>query len=218
MNISAKELQINDEIRDRELRVIGSDGESGLKTFFNTLPMGIIEVRGKTSRFVRSNQSYRDFVKRFLGFDLAREGTEFVPYDDDFMDNVVKSCGELGIKTFYDQQLPSGAIVHSFARRIGVNPVNGTIAVAAAVLSISNADEGATYASIARALAADYYNIYYVDLDTEHFIEYTSPRGREGLAMERHGEGFFLPLVFRENLNGLDRLHFIRSVHEKTPF
>ena len=27
MNISAKELQINEEIRDRELRVIGSDGE-----------------------------------------------------------------------------------------------------------------------------------------------------------------------------------------------
>ena len=196
-----------------DLAVIGSDGESGLKTFFNTLPMGIIEVRGKTSRFVRSNQSYRDFVKRFLGFDLAREGTEFVPYDDDFMDNVVKSCGELGIKTFYDQQLPSGAIVHSFARRIGVNPVNGTIAVAAAVLSISNADEGATYASIARALAADYYNIYYVDLDTEHFIEYTSPRGREGLAMERHGEGFFASVTkdAATRIYADDREEFLRS-------
>ena len=34
-------------------------------------------------------------------------------------------------------------------------------------------------------------NIYAVDLDTEKFIEYSSPVGEEELAMERHGENFF---------------------------
>ena len=196
-----------------DLAAIGGAEENGLQNFFNTLPIGIIEVRGETSRFVRSNQSYRDFVKRFLGFDLAREGTEFVPYDDDFVDNVVKTCCEQGTKALYDQQLPNGAIVHSFARRIGANPVNGTTAVLAAVLSISYAAEGATYASIARALASDYYNIYCVDLDTEHFIEYSSPAGREGLAMERHGEGFFAS-VARDAVTRIypeDQAPFLRS-------
>ena len=174
-----------------DLSVIGNEGETGLRNFFNTLPMGLLEVRGNVTRFVRSNQSYRDFVKRFLGFDLSHEGTDFLPYDDAFMNNIVKTCCEQGSKAFFDQQMPNGAVVHSFARRIGVNPVNGTVAVAVAVLSITDADEGATYASIARALASDYYNIYYLDLDTEHFIEYSSPVGGQGIAMERHGEQFF---------------------------
>ena len=174
-----------------DLGVIGDEEADADRHFFNTLPMGIIEVREGLTRFVRSNQSYRDFVKRFLGYDLAREGTAFIPYDNAFMNNIVKTCCEMGVKSFFDERMPNGAVVHSFARRIAVNPVDGTVAVAVAVLSITNADAGTTYAAIARALASDYYNIYYVDLDTEHFIEYTSPVGGEGMAMERHGEGFF---------------------------
>ena len=173
-----------------DLGVIG-DEEENAGHFFNTLPMGIIEVRDGLTRFVRSNQSYRDFVKHFLGYDLAREGTAFVPYDNSFVNNIVKTCCEKGVKSFFDERLPNGAVVHSLARRIGVNPVNGTVAVAVAVLSITNEDEGTTYAAIARALASDYYNIYYIDLDTDQYIEYTSPVGGEGLAIERHGDGFF---------------------------
>ena len=35
------------------------------------------------------------------------------------------------------------------------------------------------------------YNIYVVDLDTEDFIEYSSPAGQDQLAVERHGKEFF---------------------------
>ena len=94
-------------------------------------------------------------------------------------------------RSFYDEQMPDGSVVHSFARRVGIDPVTGTVAVVIAVLSITAPDEETTYADIARALAADYYNIYYVDLDTDRFIEYISPVGREELALERHGEHFF---------------------------
>ena len=92
---------------------------------------------------------------------------------------------------FYDEKMPDGSIVHSFARRTGVNRVNGDVAVAVVVLSISDPDDGESYADIARALAADYYNIYVVDLDTDRYIEYTSQVGGEDLAMERHGTDFF---------------------------
>ena len=177
--------------------LVGSDGgktvrsEDPFQNSYNTLPMGIIEVRGDETRFVRSNKSYRDFIKRYIGLDLSSEGSTFTKYSDSFMNNVVNTCCERGQRAFYDESMPDGSVVHSFARRVGVNPVNGTVAVAVAVLSITGADEGATYASIARALATDYYNIYYVDLETEKFIEYTSPVGGENLAMERHGENFF---------------------------
>ena len=93
--------------------------------------------------------------------------------------------------SFFHERMPDGAVVHSFARRIDTNPVTGEIAVAIAVLSISDPTDGESYADIARALASDYYNIYVVDLETERFIEYTSPVGQDELAEERHGTGFF---------------------------
>lgn len=171
--------------------VLAKEDTDDFYNFFNTLPMGIIEVNGDKSRFVRSNQSYRDFIKRFFGIDLSREGTGFEQYSDSFMHNVVRICCEQGLRSFYDEKMPNGSVVHSFARRIGTNPANGNIAVAIAVLSITDVDEGTTYAEIARALAADYYNIYYVDLETEKYIEYSSMAGEDDMAFERHGNDFF---------------------------
>ena len=174
-----------------DLAVIASGDESSIQNAYNTLPMGIIEINGDSTRFLRSNQSYRDFFKRFFGLDLSTLGSAFAKYDAAFMYNVVKTCCEQGLRSFYDEKMPDGSVIHSFARRIGINPVNGNIAVAIAVLSITEPNDNTTYAEIARALAADYYNIYIIDLDTDRFIEYSSTVGAEELAMERHGTDFF---------------------------
>ena len=48
-----------------------------------------------------------------------------------------------------------------------------------------------TYSNIAQTLSTDYFNIFYVDLDTERFIEYTSHTADDDLVEERHGENFF---------------------------
>ena len=40
-----------------------------------------------------------------------------------------------------DEKMPDGSIIHSFARRIGVNPVTGNTAIAIAVLSIREPNE-----------------------------------------------------------------------------
>ena len=47
------------------------------------------------------------------------------------------------------------------------------------------------FASIAQALAADYFSIYYVDIETDQFIEYCSHEGYAGLGIERSGNDFF---------------------------
>ena len=174
-----------------DLAVIANEESNALQKSFNTIPMSVIEVRGDSVRFVRSNQSFRDFLKRFFGYDLSDEGSAFEKHSAAFMRSAVKACCGQDARAFYDEKMPDGSVVHSFARRIDANPVNGNTAVVIAVLSISEPNEGTTYADIARALAADYYNIYVVDLDTDRFIEYTSPVGGEELAMERHGSDFF---------------------------
>lgn len=174
-----------------DLAVISSGDENSFQNAFSTLPMGVIEIRGDAARFVRSNQSYRDFARRFFGLDLSREGDKFVKYNASFMHNVVRTCCEMGARSFYDEKMPDGSVVHSFARRIGVSPVSGNAAVAVAILSITEPGQGETYADIARTLASDYYNIYVVDLDTDRFIEYSSSVGAQELAIERHGKDFF---------------------------
>lgn len=174
--------------------VIANEEGSMLRNLFDTIPMCVMEVWDNKMRYLRSNESYREFVKRFLGVDMRDPETVFIQGEygpgSDFMETVKRSCAGNGA-AYFDEQLPDGSIIHSFMRRISVNPANHRAAVVCAVLSISETKEGATYAAIARSLAADYYNIYYVDLATEWFIEYTAHTDGKEPAVERHGEGFF---------------------------
>ena len=174
-----------------DLGVIASEDGKILPNTFNMIPMGIIEIRGDRARFVRSNQAYRDFLKKYFQLELQGQGSEYIWYSIPFLQNVVKTCCLPESRAFYDDRLPDGTVVHSFARRIGSNQATGAVAVAAAILSINEPGDGETYADIARALAADYYNIYVADLDTDRFIEYKSPAGEEEMVMERHGVDVF---------------------------
>ncbi len=179
-----------------DLAVIANGDDDALQNYFNTLPMGILEIRENRVRFVRSNPSYREFLTRFYDMDITGTSTDYLeipasPSAGSGFITMVQNCCRTGGRAFFDEQMADGTIVHSFARKISENPVTGTASAAVAVLSITEAGEGTTYANIARALAADYCNLYYVDLETDEYIEYSSTVGGEELAVERHGRDFF---------------------------
>ena len=48
-----------------------------------------------------------------------------------------------------------------------------------------------TYAHIAQALSKDYIYIYYIDLETDSFVEYSSHTSADDLAVERQSQHFF---------------------------
>ena len=58
--------------------------------------------------------------------------------DPELLERIVRHCCEQGVRTVYDETLSDGSTAHSFARRISTNPVTGSMAVAIAVLSISD--------------------------------------------------------------------------------
>ena len=174
-----------------DLGVIASEQEDLVRGAFDTLPMGLIEVRGNEARFVRSNPSYRSFIRRFYRMEIPPAGTAFTRFRSSFMVDLAKNCCGQGTRAFFDETMPDGTVIRSVARRVGVNPVSGVTAVAVAVLSVAEATDAMSYAEIARALAADYYSIYVVEVDSGDFIEYSSPVGRDELAIERHGNRFF---------------------------
>ncbi len=199
---------------------------------FNTLPMGILELDHDSIHYIRSNQSYRDYMKRYFHLDISGSQTVFTTssygYNPSFF-KVVKQCCQTGNPMLIDEPMRDGSMVHSFIRRVGVNPAKGTAAVAIAVLSVTNTDEGTTYSNIARALAVDYYSIYYVDIDTEKFLEYSLPSGEKDLALEKHGENFFsfiqndaMKNVYEADramyLSGLTKEGILREIEEHGSF
>ena len=176
-----------------DLDVIASREGVSLQNAFYTLPMAILEVRNDTVRYIRTNPSYRAFIRRFFNYDLDLPtlSGDYFRFESPFMNNIIANCCSQGGRSFFNEKMRDGSVVHSFSRRIGTNPVTGDTAVAVGVLSVSDPVDRESYADIARALASDYYNIYVVDLDTEDFIEYSTTAGQDELAVERHGTDFF---------------------------
>ena len=179
-----------------DLSFLANQDDSVIKNTFDTVPMGIMEVnsQGDKVRYVRSNQSFRDFMKRAFKLEISDPDQEYSMLVDGHGSDIMKAiaqCRNSDNRAFIDEELEDRSVVHSFLRRIIHNPVNGKDSFAFAVLSITEPNESTTYMDIARALAADYYSIYVVDLDTDQFIEYSSPVGGLEMAIERHGENFF---------------------------
>ena len=177
-----------------DLAMLTREDEQEFTNYFNTIPMAIMEVTETKLRYLRCNQSYRTFLNRSFGIRLAETqagfSSELFLPKSPFL-RAALECGQTGNRVFVDEALLNGTTIHAFARRLAVNPVAGTSAVGVAVLSILEAGQGTTFASVARALAKDYFNIFYVDMETEKFVEYSSVAGEEALDRERHGEDFF---------------------------
>ena len=201
--------------------LVNEDDES-LRRYFDTLPTAIIEVNGTRVSYTRTNRSYRSFVKQFFGLEKLDEESDFDRMPDvpgySFMAAVMR-CSRDGNRAIVDERF-GDCTVHSMLRRVAVNPVTGTVAVAVAVLAIvKDSDEpNMTYAHIARALSADYVYLYYVNLETESFIEYSPNAAHEDLAMERRGENFFesarrdaLEHVYKDDQDDL-----VKAFHKET--
>jgi hypothetical protein len=158
--------------------------------------MAIMEVSGNRGAFIRCNNSYRDFIWRLLGvrvMDLRPDATGMHHGLGSAFMGAVLRCSRDGNRAIVDEPIDEKTTIHTIIRRVAVNPVTGTAAIAIAVLEITEdgGNTGASFESIIRALSSDYVNLYYVDLETDQFIEYTPDAGHGGLTVERRGADFF---------------------------
>jgi len=177
-----------------DLSVLSQGDKYGFTNFFNTFPMAIMEIDSETVRYIRANKSYGDFMQRYFSMKQERDevpikmvmqgpGAAFMM--------ILKQAARDGKPMFVDERLPEGSKAHYFISRLAENPLTKKISIVIAVLSVVDAGHGETYANIARALATDYFHLFYVNLETEEFIEYSSNVGEDEISTERHGEKFF---------------------------
>ena len=166
-----------------------------LDHYFDTVPVALLEVHDGKVRYARYNDAYRNFMQRTFGDDTLYRVTSFEEGPNtrgaQFFKAVERCCNGTE-RTVINERVSDTAHVHSFFRLVATNPVTHTKAIAVAILAVIEDDQDASisYAQVASVLTADYMHLYYVDLATEHFTEYSSNQ-EEHLDEEYQGEGFF---------------------------
>jgi EAL domain-containing protein (putative c-di-GMP-specific phosphodiesterase class I)/GGDEF domain-containing protein len=178
-----------------DLSSISGDINEGEAQYFDTLPIAAIEYDKQTIRVVRCNKAYRKFIQRF--FDIDKIGGED-PLEEinrtgggEFV-IAVERCDNEGGRVLLEERLKDGTVIKTMIRRVADNPVSAVSAYVVAVLDVTaEHEETLSFASVAEALSSDYIYLYYVDMDSEEFLEYTADGSGKGLTLERRGEDFF---------------------------
>ena len=190
-----------------DLDSISSEEIDSAGQYFNTIPMAVLESDGEELSILRSNSSYRTVVEKFA--DTAED--ERI---QSTMLGSIQQCQTVGQKVFITQTTKTGDTVNALIRKIAENPVSGKSAFATATLGITPKNEKAvTYLEVAKALSADYIDLYLVDLLTEEFIQFKSNAENFEISVERKGTAFF-EAARRDALKHLhadDQDRFVRS-------
>ena len=177
-----------------DLSSVSSGDTEASKYYFDTLPMAVVEYDGGILKVVRCNRSYKEFVNRFFAVN-EESFTDFRGSADKDLGSgiisAIESCKEEGSRAFITDRLGDGAALHGMIKKITDSPVPGVSAYAVIVLDITPEREQLTYANVAQSLSADYEYLYYVDTDTDQFVEYSHEGSGQSLSTERRGEGFF---------------------------
>ena len=177
--------------------VIASDDRESMKNYFNTIPMAIIETTEDEYVIARCNNTYRAFMKRMFEVEQiyrqSKYGEAPGPAGIGFLD-AMRECGQTGNQMIIDEQMPDGTVIHALIKRVAVNPSTNKAALAVAVLAIMDQptkNTGLSFMKIANALSSNYFDLFYVDVETEDFDQYRSNDQYGGLDMKRHGRDFF---------------------------
>ena len=169
--------------------------------FFSSFPMAIIETDGSDFTTKRYNKPYEELMHKLgIGFN-PKSHVHFPnpdsPYGPSFTLAVKKCLKEPG-RQITSERIENGLIIDYLIEHVAVNPLTGLSALIVVVLSMTDLSEVSfdneemiPADSFVYALAADYTFLYYVDLDTEHFVEYRPDEKSGELKIIRHDTDFF---------------------------
>ena len=167
-----------------------------LQNYFNTVPMAILELDETEFSITRSNQSYRRYMAEHLMIPDVNRTARYSDFEKGPGSSLLRKtlqCARDGRQVLTDEKTADGNISHLLIRRIAVNPVNRKTALIVIVLGMTDEKlaDNLTYAHVAQALSADYIDLYYVNLDNEHYMEYLPDADSDDMAIEKRGKSFF---------------------------
>ena len=177
-----------------DLGSISPEDREDSKHYFDTLPMGILEYRDNLLRIVRSNKSYREFLKRYFGMVEGVTDTfgEKKGRMESSLFKAIVQCRQEKGRVFLNERLSDGTRIQVMMKMLSDSPELDVSAYLVAILEITpKREQQLTYAQVAQALSSDYEYLFYVDLETEQFVEYSHDGSGMSLSVERRGNDFF---------------------------
>ena len=179
-----------------DLDDVSSEDTTALQKYFETLPVAILEYNGESVHIARCNKSYKNFMKEHLGIGDTSRWFDQAPKlheNHSAIFELFEQSRGLGHRYIFDERFEGDIGVTGFIRHSADNEVTGYSAFTIAILSQKDLAEtaGVSFAHAARALSADYVNLYYVDIKTDDFIEYNPDPDHSNMSVERHGHDFF---------------------------
>ncbi|MBQ6462095.1 MAG: GGDEF domain-containing protein [Pseudobutyrivibrio sp.] len=173
-----------------------------LANYFDAFPIAILETSETSLRFVRGNESFKRFMNK--NFPDANLYSEYIFGKNHksvgvYTMNSIRKCGENGKRRIIDDRTSDGHIIQMLVQRIAVNPVTKVAAVVIAILQVNEGQTNAdslTYNYIARALSEDYVDLFFVNMDTEDYVEYNPDGLNRDVSVEMRGQDFFRRLDY----------------------
>ena len=169
-----------------------------LDNYFDTFPVAIVESNDDVIKIIRENQAFRNFLYSNSGI----EGRDFIykvkenakESAGEYTVNAIRKCAKDGKRVIFDDRTRHKKTIQLLLQRVAVNPVTKVAAVAVVILQIGDTITQAdtlTYNYIARALSEDYINLFYVNMDTDEFVEYNPDGLNRDVSVEKKGTDFF---------------------------
>ena len=110
-----------------------------MDSYYNSVPMGIIELDGDRIYAVRFNLPFQSVVSRLKGVPIDLSGKKNmrveIELDEVFRDAAVR-CAETGEWEYIRDCVLRGITINAFLRRIADNPVTGATAVLVIMISV----------------------------------------------------------------------------------
>ncbi len=175
--------------------------EGQLSDYFDTFPMAILQVDSDKVSLMRCNKTFRSFFfanvnhKRGVTTLYFKDAENKVGY---YAMTMLRQCATDGKRLIIDERTKNGKMVQLLFQKIAENPVTGVAAVVVVILAVTdrpNGDDNLSYNYIARALSEDYLRLYFVDIETEDFVEYASDGKNRDVSVTKRGTGFFRMLT-----------------------
>ena len=173
-----------------------SSNDQGLdRIYFNSRPVIIVENDNENLKVVRSNESYRDFAKRYNLLGSENESAYISDLKGDINNILCKAvldCEKTGQDVFINEVIDTGETFHGLVTNVAHNELKDIDAYAFVLFGITpKPEKGLTFTGVAKALSVDYIDIYQVDLDTEKYIQYEPNKELVDISIKKTGDDFF---------------------------
>ncbi|MBE5912380.1 bifunctional diguanylate cyclase/phosphodiesterase [Pseudobutyrivibrio sp.] len=179
-----------------DLSFSGNDDEQ-LNDYFDTMPMAIAEVNGKNISLVRTNRNFKKFLSltalRNIG-DVKASLDEITSGPGYYTLKSIVECAETGKRRIIDDRTSSGKSFQVLLQKVAENNVTGVSAITIVVLSVVEStmnEDSLTYNYVARALAEDYVQLFFVNTKTEEYVKYKSDGIHRDVSVDNRGKDFF---------------------------